>query len=213
MERLVRDVTSDDYTPEGVVGLDKRGRAVLDAAYDLAADDEWSEPDAVAELLRIAGRHRDALRDAENNARHGGRYRDFEIENRAQRLLEAAISGDPVRQPTEEDQRRFTVIEAFESLPEAERWRRLLAAVPHLEQLGHEATEGAFVFPAELADRSAPQAVRTAAADHYQARMQNLNQRLDSLLGPRSESTDPLLGSAYARAFVRDYLTSPRVRR
>ena len=83
LEESMRDVTRDEFTPEGVPGMDKRAKALLEAAWDLAGDDEWTDEAAAAELRRLAGRHRDAVKAAEINSRHGGNLVDLPIDNRA----------------------------------------------------------------------------------------------------------------------------------
>jgi hypothetical protein len=208
---VLKDISRDDYTPEGVPCLDKYGQTVLEAAYGLAGDVQWTDADAVKELLRVAGRHHEALEMAEIVSRREGRYLDFPIENRAQRLLNAAATGHPVELPSETDRRRFALVDAFDELPAEEAWQRLAAAVPELEELAEQRKAGTFEAPPELLNRSSPIGVRAAASQAHFGTLRELWVRLDFLLGPRSGQADPLLGSAYARQFALEYLeSSPR---
>jgi hypothetical protein len=208
MAQVVHDATRDDDTPEGLSSMDKYAVAVLEAALGLAGDPDCDDQEAVAELQRMA-RHRESLRVAEINSRSGGRYRDFEVESRAQRLLEAALTGQPVRQLAEPDSQRIQIVEDFAALPEGEQWGRLVMAIPQLDALDAEASLGAFVLPSEILDRSVSASERVRAARDNQERVDHLCERLDVLLGPRSSLTEPLLGSTYARRFAADYLLSP----
>ena len=205
-EDRIRDLTRDDYTPEGFLGLDKHDQAVLDTAFGLAGDDQWSDEDAVRELQRVARRHRDSLRIAEIASRREGRYQDFAVENRAQRLLHAALTGEAVQQPSASDVHRFEVVNAFAALPTDRAWEELVAAVPSLDLLAGQRNEGAFAMPADLLDPSVSREVRRDRAREHCAVTADLSSRLDAALGPRSGQTDALLGSAFAREFAMEYL-------
>jgi hypothetical protein len=202
-------LSRDDYTPEGDPDLDKHDQAVLDAASGLAGDDQWSDEDAVRELQRLAKRHPDSLSVAEIASRSAGRYQDFAIDNRAQRLLRAALTGGAVQQPSPSDLHRFEIVEEFAALPIDQAWEELVTAVPSLYQLAEQRKAGTFALPAELLDRSLPREVRRDRAREHLAITEDLNCRLDAALGPRSGQTDALLGSAYAREFAVGYLISP----
>jgi hypothetical protein len=196
----------DEHTPEGVPALNEHDRAVLHAAHRMASDQERSDRDAVAELLRVAGRHRNRLRKAEIASRRSGHYLDFAVENRAQRLLQAAVTGDAVTEPSPSDRHRFGLIEFFRALPPDRAWDQLVVAVPELADLADQQHAGAFDLPAHFLDQSTPPEQMAAVARDVSARLQALGTRLDALLGPRSGQNDPLLGSVYARRFAFEHL-------
>jgi hypothetical protein len=184
------------------------GQTVLEAAYGLAGDVEWADGAAVKELLRVVGRHTDALEAAEIVSRREGRYLDFEIENWAQRLLKGAVTGNPVEQPSETDRRRFAAVEAVDELSADVAWQRLTDAVPELDELADQRKAGTFRAPPELLNRNSPIRVRAAASQAHFGTLGELGSLLDLLLGPKSGQADPLLGSAYARQFALEYLES-----
>jgi hypothetical protein len=195
----------DENTPEGVPALNEQDRAVLQKASLLAADERLTDEDAVSELLVAARHHRKRLRKAEIAARRAGRYMDFVVENRAQRLLEAAATGQPVGAPTESDHHRFQVVESFHALVRDQAWQQLVAAVPKLAAIADQQRAGLFDIPTSLTDAAAPPDVRAAAARQASAVFAELGVRLDRLLGPRSGQSDPLLRSAYVRQFAYEY--------
>ncbi len=202
----LKRASRDEYTPEGVPALNEQDRAVLRKAYLLAADERLTDDDAVSELLVTARHHRKRLRKGEIAARRRGRYMDFVVENRAQRLHEAAATGQPVGAPTESDRHRFQVVESFHALARDQAWEQLVAAVPELATIADQQRAGLFDIPTSLADAAAPPEVQAAAARQSSAVFAELGVRLDRLLGPRSGQTDPLLGSVYVRQFAYEYL-------
>lgn len=201
-----KHASRDEHTPEGVPALNEHDRAVLRAAHRLASDQERSDSDAVAELVHVAGRHRNRLRKAEIASRRSGHYLDFAVENRAQRLLQAAVTGEAVTEPSASDRHRFGLVESFRALPADRAWDQLVVAVPELADIADERRGGAFDIPPGLRDLSIPHEQTAATAREASARFQALGSRLDALLGPRSSQNDPLLGSVYARRFAFQYL-------
>lgn len=193
-EESIRDVTRDEFTPEGVPGMDKRAKALLEAAWHLARDERWTDEAAVTELRRLAGRHRDAVEAAEINARHGGSFVDLSVENRAQRLLEAVLTGRPVRQVSPVEQRRMETIDAFDDMDPDEAWADLLRRVPALKALAAEAVRGG------LNNDPVPPAGSESRWTEQQ--LARLRQRVAQLVGPNSGSADVIVGSVYARTFA-----------
>ena len=208
--KIVSDASRKEYLPEGLVRLDRHSKALLELANDLAADPSCDDEAAAAEIVRRAGSRKDALRVAEINSRASGYYRDFEVENRAQRLLEAAASRQPVRQVTEVDQERFRVVEQFAALSENLAWEKLVVAQPALGDLAAQAIAGAFGNPLDLMKQSGASDERVKAAQEHQDRIRQLVRSLDGLVGPRSSSSDVLIRSTYARVFAEEYLYSLR---
>ncbi|HEV3191627.1 MAG TPA: hypothetical protein VGY54_14055 [Polyangiaceae bacterium] len=193
VKRIALEATRDEFTPEGRPPMDDRARMLLKAAEGLAGDDEWSDGDAVQELLRITGRHKRALEVAEINSRRWGDYLDLRIENRAQRLLYAALTGRPVGGPTEADERRFAAIEPFADLEPDEAWERMLTAVPRLRELQRLASEQPQLSP------------ERREFDEW------VTAEVQGLAGPSSGEHDLLLGSGYVYRFVLEWLLSCHV--
>ncbi|HEX3424753.1 MAG TPA: hypothetical protein VHT30_01385 [Acidimicrobiales bacterium] len=195
----LKHLSSDEYTPEGVPALNEGDMAVFNAAQVLASDHECSDADAVAELVRVAGRHHHRLRKSEIASHRSGRNLDSAVADRTQRLLEAAVTGQAVTVPSALDRRRFEVVQSFRALPRDQAWEQLVVAVPQLAVL-------AFDIPTHLLNRSVPPEAVSEAARDASARLQDLRSRLDELLGPKSGQSDPLLSSTYARQFAVEYL-------
>ncbi len=199
-----REATADDFTPEGVASLDVRAKRIYEASLGLAGDDTWNDARAVAELLRLTGRHRDSLRAAEIRSRQGGDYQDFPIENRAQRLLKAALTGEAVAPTTPEDAWRFEIVGRFEELDDHEAWRQLCERAPALTDLANEVSSQP-TPPRDYFRHPLDENHLRMLQEHIE-RDNALGRRLDTLLGPRSSADDVLLRSAYARSFAADYL-------
>jgi hypothetical protein len=199
-----REVTSNEFTPDGVPRMDERAKALLEAAWGLAGDDEWADDAAVTELRRLAGHHHDALRVAEINSRHGGRFLDLPIENRAQRLLEAAYTGHLVSPVSDEERSRMELIDAFDSLDPEDQWRELTRQVTGLEDLEAEAVA--------LRGCGPPFSDRRAWARWAVEQDQIVKQKVRGLVGPGSGSADTVLASIYAREFTTNYLIGRRFR-
>lgn len=174
--------------------MSRRAVAAYDAACDLAADGATSDEGAARQLQRRY--RRSDLSVAEINSRTGGIYRDLAVPNRVQRLLVAALNGTPVRTPSEDDMRRFQCVEAFDALPEAERWQRLVRQVPELAGV----LEGLPRYSvAEKEDwRNAREDL--AVLNGY------LDRELPPRVGPDCGSLDPLISSRYAHDFAANYL-------
>jgi hypothetical protein len=201
--RILVNASRDEFTPEGVPPMDKRAHAIWEAALGLAGDDEWDDHSAIEELLRLAGRHRDALRVAEIQSRNGGDFVDLPIPNRAQRLLEAALTGRPVRQVTADDERRMEIVDAFDDLPADEAWDELVRRVPGLSDL--------FDDHADPLTENGPLDESGVGAAHpppswTAEELERLRGRIAALLGPQSGSSDVVVGSVYARNFAVNHL-------
>ena len=180
--------TKNEFTPEGVAPMNDRQNRIYERALDLASDDDWSDEAAVKELRRLAGRRQTDLGPAEVTARIGGRFLDLEVENRAQRLLASAISGEPIRAVTNEERQRFDAVGEFAELGPDAAWNRLVAAVPPLGEVAEEL-------------------IRSSAGSKLTTEdLRNLLERVQLLVGPGSGSSDPLIGSVYARTFATDRL-------
>src|SRR5439155_26903082 len=96
------------------------------AAPGLEGDPDMDDRNAVEGVRRLTGRHHDAIRVAEIQSRRGGEFVDLPVENRAQRLLEAALTGQPIRPVTDDDARRMETVDAFADLPLEDAWQELV---------------------------------------------------------------------------------------
>lgn len=192
-------------TPENV-GLDARSYAMLQHALDLAAD-EREDDEAVAELTHLADRRRRTLQVAALGARQRGEHRDYEVPNRAHRLLQAALTGRPVAPVSESEQQRFDVLDAFTELERVEQWRELVEHEPRLADLERDAQAGHYATTTRAVQipTLAPEQRAHAAAELLRVHNE-LDARLRPLVGPDSGNADILLGSQAAFDAACDYL-------
>jgi len=86
------------------------------------------------------------------------------------------LSGEPVKQLTYAEQNRIATIDAFDDLEPGERWRELVRRVPDLDKIAQQAK----------------------ASDSFEA----WTPTVDSRVGPKSDSDDPVIASVYARSPV-----------
>lgn len=208
--RIATETSRDEDTPEGSEAMDKQTYALLSHAWRVAADPALDDDVAVAELRKLAGTSpEETLRVAEINSREGGRFRDFAVENRRQRLLEAALHRKPVRPPTATEIERMRVVEPFAALPVGEQWARLVAAIPELAELERIASRGAFSVAHYLQEAALSRDERQALIRTCSEHCSQLHQQLDRLLEPSRGSGETLLASRYVYRFLSNYLMNP----
>ncbi len=186
----------DAERPEFVM-LDGRSSAILERAQDLAADDR-EDPQAVAEITAVAGRHEWALRLAALGARQWGQHRESSIPNLAHRLLQAAISGRPVEQLGDGERRRLEALDDFTDLDNERSWQTLIDREPRLRELEADARTGRFGRLRGLIDETMTTDEKQQIARERLEGLSALKERLDPLVGPHSSSEDILLGSHIA---------------
>jgi hypothetical protein len=186
----------DDESPEFVM-LDERSSAILARAQDLAADDREDE-EAVREVRTLAGRHEWSLRLAALGARQWNQHRESSIPNRAHRLLQAAIRGGPVEPLGVEEREQLDILDRFNQLTRAESWRMLTEREHRLLALETDARAGRFgtsgVIGMDMPREEELRIVRDRARG-----LKELQETLDPLVGPTSESDDVVLRSHVAR--------------
>jgi hypothetical protein len=190
--------------------MDRRAAAAYDAALSLAADSAWGDEPAVDELRRVAKDHQDALRVAETNVRADPYFGELSIQDRAQRLLHSAMTGEPVRAHLRADTERIEKITSFSELPEQDAWSYLVLAVPDLQTFADRAALGEYAFPRELGPKGSAGDRRHERLRAYTQRVQDLGDALSKRLGPNSPSTDVICRSQYALWFAQEYLLSPQ---
>jgi hypothetical protein len=218
-----------------IVSVNAASKPVLDRAKQLAGDGR-EDVGAVAELRTLARGKARTLRRAERASRFCGYHRERRRANLAYRLLRAAVADAPVAAVPPVDSERIEAVEAFWTLPWAERWTRLTALEPRLSDLEAEVEAGRFgeirKLPARVLalrerQRAASQAgiaeVYVSSSDHepppteqemrelreHGRRQRDLEMRLTALVGPDSAGKDSLLGSQSAFDLARGYLVNP----
>jgi hypothetical protein len=187
----------DAEAPKSVM-FDDRSRALLDRALELALEGR-EDPDAVHELVRMAGRHGHALQVAALGARQFGAHHDHPIPNRAHRLLQAALTGGPVQPPTAEDQARIAIFKAFWAGDPEQQWVELTTREPRLVELADDVRAGQF-GPSRGVPTTAPASdEERSEALELLGQERNLRDRLAALIGPTSRQTEVLLASQAAQ--------------
>src|SRR5438132_6363705 len=217
------------------IRLNAKSKPVLDHAQQLGRDGR-EDAQAVAELRALASNRRRTLRQAQRASRFGGYHHELRQANLAHRLLEAAVTRNPVAAITPEDQKRIETVEAFDSLSLSEQWAGLTILQPLLIELEADVQAGRFgeirQLPAgvrrrgESTDSTSPagegsRQVSLSSSDppftdeeirqigeHGRAHNE-LIERLQSLVGPDSAHGDLLLNSQRAFEVARFYLLHP----
>src|SRR5262249_35287867 len=157
------------------------------------------------ELRRAAGGRRRVLRRAERATRQGGRHRESETRDRAQRLMEAAATGKSIRPPLDSDSQTFDQLAEFfaSNRPLAPVWAELPMREPRLSELEADVRTGRY-GPALAAEKPLtsdelkdPQ-VRRAHAERARLGLE-LFAQVEAILGPRAENPDPIVRSRKAK--------------
>jgi hypothetical protein len=194
----------DAESPEFVM-FDERSSAILKRARDLAADGR-EDQDAVAELKALAGRHRRALRLAALGARQWGRHRESSLRNLAHRLLQSAVTGDPVEAVGAGEREQLAVLDHFAELDRDDAWQTLVAREPQLRELEADARVGRFGrLSRGIEDVIATEEKREIAREGLRG-MIELDKRLTPLVGPKSGQGDVLLESHIALECARHHI-------
>ena len=224
----------DRDRPE-IVSLNAKSKPVLDHAQQLARDGR-EDAQAVAELRALASNRRRTLRRAERASRFGGYHHEQRQANLAHRLLEAAVTRNPVAGISPEHQKRIETVEAFDSLSLSEQWAGLTILQPLLIDLEADVQAGRFgeirKFPPGVGGRGdSTDSTSPADEDSRQVSLSSSNppfteeeirqigehgrrhneliERLKSLVGPDSPDGDLLLNSQRAFEAARFYLLHP----
>lgn len=192
-----------------MVLLNDRSRKIQQHALDLAKRDV-PDQEAVKSITTLVGRHTYDLRVAAHALRRADRGREFADDNRAHRLLQAAINDAPVSKPSEDDAALLNMLAQFRDKPLAEQYRVLAAAQPALGQLADELETGGWIMPRKGPSGGAPS---TKAQRQQVEQTVAVFKRLRDLVGPHANTDDPLLRSGTAAAAARKYLTEAAQRR
>jgi hypothetical protein len=182
--------------------------AIYERAVDLAADEELDDATAVYRLTTNLEGRRSDIRKAIRYAKHQSDTDDFAVANRSFRLLVAAASNAPVRPATDAQRKRFEVVHQLEESSEREGWNLLVSMVPGLGDVARR-------FPSPDDQVSIARSLESSESARAKAiyelgkRETVLHAELACLLGPKSGSSDPLLGSSYALEFAERCITDP----
>jgi hypothetical protein len=117
--------------------------AVLKRAGELTRKNR-QDRDAVSEVRASARNSKKTLKQAARASRFGGLHHELEDQNFVFRLIEAARTGNPVTEVSEDERLRIDAVEAMMTLPRAERWALLCEREPALARVEQEVRSGAF---------------------------------------------------------------------
>jgi hypothetical protein len=175
--------------------LNDRSMKIVARARDLASDGR-DERTAVGELLALTGGHHHDLRVAVAELRRRAGNGD-RTDLRARLLAEAAESGRPVANETDDEAARLSQLESWQRLDPEARFAKLTTAEPRLADLARQVREN--TLTTAIPDELSPEAAVRA----------RLVLPLMKLIGPGSENVDDaLLGSRDAYAFAIGYLNN-----
>lgn len=171
------------------------------------AEEGREDPEAADELRQLAGGQRSALVRVEEFCRLDGRHLEDRLGNHAHRLVSAALSRAPVKPVTPADSERIEILGRVlpSSLSDEEAWTELTSREPRLVELEAKVRAGDYGYADDrltlgpfLPDDPAEREQLTAELE----RSRRLIQDLKALVGPPSESGDPVLRSriAFGRA-------------
>jgi hypothetical protein len=206
-QHLAHREEHDHPDDPGIAILGPRSGLLKRQAMELASDDREDRQAAEA-LVRRAQGHDEALKRAALWLRCDGQASEQLVENRAHRLLKAALSGEPVQQITESERRLIEELESlrarpgdgFDALVDKEPRLRIVAdaiqpvdGMPPQEDLSVEPVRSwvaiSFPFATRALSRTPVLGTRVPPA------ILALIGQLEDLVGPTSASPDPVLRS------------------
>jgi len=189
--KQVADREIDSSMPKFTFWTD-RTRAVRRIALRLAEEGR-EDAGAVKELKDAASWRPKELRRAAATFREDGWNVEDITCNRANRLLLAAATGEPVPTLTETEKEWFRTLEVLQHLPVDAAFSRLVVMEPDLALLSHEV------------ETAAEQ--RDPDDEGYEDRTWNLIwDRCNVLVGLESQSTQPLIRTMIAKGIAFDHL-------
>ncbi len=189
LKREYRHQLNDEERPPEFAMLNDRANRIQQRAVELAVE-HASDADAVRTLTELAGRHTRDLRAAAHALRRSDRNREFPVADRAYRLLQAAITREPVSRPNTEEQARLDMFAEFRDKPLSEQFRILAEREPALRQVADELAASGW-------NGHEPTSQYFAALT-----------RLRQVVGIRASNDDPLIRSGTASNSASRYLTA-----
>lgn len=187
LRRTYRHQLVEPGPPEDVI-LNDRSKQIQERAVELARDGA-SDDDAVRTLAELAGRHTLDLRVAAHSQQRHDRHREFAVHDRAYRLLQAVITGEPVSRPSTAEQAWLDTLANFRDKPLSEQFRMLTDIEPALGQVADDLAATAWTG-------HAPTSQQLVALT-----------RLRLVVGPQASLADPLIRSGTAGNSAIRYLT------
>ena len=182
-----------DRAPE----LEERARCLAEQRRD--------DRGAVEELVALAQGDRRSLGLALLLASDRDSHHAERVANLTHRLLAAALKDSEVENTVPQDAERIAAIDAFDTLPVADRWARLKSLNPELAELEVDARNGRFGDIRKIR-ASRVGRVRPTECPDMDQRMR-LHLRLDELTGPDSPAgNDELARSRSALSTAASYL-------
>jgi hypothetical protein len=204
MRRANREIQRADPEDPGSVSVSPEALKVAERAFKLGRS-KREDRRAVAELVALAQGNTKTLENAERFSRQGARHCEDEPFNRANRLLVAALNGEPVVPASPESKQLFKTVRQFLALSPVEAWELLVSREPRLEELASETSRGTFSQPLVAVTRNSSPGLQRIAREQSLAQSE-LGDRLRELVGPIAAATDPLLTSRAAFAAALSHL-------
>ena len=204
IHRTYKTQTKKGEVPNGVL-LNERSNQIRNRAIELATD-EREDDSAVAELVALTGRHRHDAEVAALDLCTENRCHESRTYNRAYRLLEAAITSEPIPPPTDADVVLMGVVGHLRQLPQDVLFRELAAKEPRLDEVEALVRSGELGAPIDTSILNLRDEERREFARNMLERHEELRKRLLPLVGPEAEVDDLALRSHFARSSVELYL-------
>lgn len=195
---------ADDGSEVEIVMINSRSNRVADRARELAAEGR-ADDEAIAELVRLAGRRRHDLEVAAMFLRSDGADPEDRITDRAARLASAAFLGTPLIPPSSKEEAVISAVEALDDLDDGEVFRRMVLVEPRLADLEAAVRRGQFRAPSSEPDPATPDRRRAESLARLKAH-RAVRDELTNLVGPASGATDPALRSRTVRDCLSYYL-------
>jgi hypothetical protein len=206
-------VDDDSNGAPGWVVLTKRSQILVDLASQLASDGREDDA-AVRQLASVVGRHHHELKIADRYFRVSSQNHEYQIGNRAWRLIQAAMNGSSVAPVSKSDETLFTSLARLRGTKDladlarlrgtkdlAEVYGRLAERAPDLKLVEGEVRRG------QLAP--GPLAAKAGGSLDVPAELGlglQIRDRLATLLGPDAQTSDPILKSQTAIDLASNYL-------
>ena len=173
--------------PAAIVILNDRADSIARRAESLAETGR-EDAQAVADLVKLAGRHMRDLRGAALSFQQDGWDQESRVADHARRLIEAALSGQPVAPVGAEAEKLFRQLDAWDREDRPTRFRQLVQHEPELAAIEAAVRSGEYGHVG---------ADETTWGPDERERVGTLRLRVEALIGPGGRHADhPVLRSA-----------------
>jgi hypothetical protein len=205
---LLRDAyrkqTEEDGVPK-VVLLNDRSHQIRDLAMELATTEREDEG-AVAELVALTGRHRHDAEVAALDLCTENKCHESRTYNRANRLLRAATTSEPMAQTTAADLATIEAVEDLNEMPPDVMSETLVAKEPRLAEIEAMVRSGGLGARMSLDVMKLTTDERRSFGQEWLERDGKLRSELRPLVGPEAEVDDLALRSYAAKSNVKEYI-------